>query len=112
MKEINILSIGTGLQNIDFTNNNDKYWGINQWLPFHLPTMKVTPKLLDLALHLSSESVTYHCQILLKDQYLRINEDLGKEIPFDEVDYMDVLSDLGRNVFKKQKDQILSFLEK
>lgn len=112
MEEINILSIGTGLQNIDFTNNNDKYWGINQWLPFQLPSMKVTPKLLDLALHLSSESVSYHCQLLLKEQYLRINEDLGKEIPFDQVEYMDVLSDLGRSVFKKQRDEILTFVKK
>lgn len=111
MKEINILSIGTGLQNIDFTNNNDKYWGINQWLPFHLPSMKVTPKLLDLALHLSSESVSYHCQLLLKEKYLRINEDLGEEVPFDEVNYMDILSELGRNVFLKQKNDILSFIE-
>lgn len=45
MEEINILSIGTGLQNIDFTNDKEKYWGINQWLPFHFPSMKVTPKL-------------------------------------------------------------------
>jgi uncharacterized protein len=111
MNEINILSIGTGLQNIDFSNNNDKYWGISQWLPFHLPSMKVTPKLLDLALHLSSESVSYHCQLLLNKQYLRINEDLGEEVPFDEVKYMDILSELGRSVFYKQKDEILSFIE-
>jgi uncharacterized protein len=112
MDEINILSIGTGLQNIDFTYNKEKYWGINQWLPFHFPSMKVTPKLLDLALHLSSESVSYHCQLLLKDHYLRINEELGEEVPFDEVKYMDVLCELGRSVFKKQKKDILSFIEK
>ncbi|PAE44201.1 CBASS cGAMP-activated phospholipase [Bacillus sp. 7884-1] len=110
MEEINILSIGTGLQNIDFTNDKEKYWGINKWLPFHFPSMKVTPKLLDLALHLSSESVSYHCQLLLKDHYLRINEDLGEEVPFDEVKYMDELSELGRSVFQKQKDEILSFI--
>jgi uncharacterized protein len=112
LDEINILSIGTGLQNIDFTNGKEKYWGINQWLPFHFPSMKVTPKLLDLALHLSSESVSYHCQLLLKDHYLRINEELGEEVPFDEVKYMDVLCELGRSVFKKQKKDILSFIEK
>lgn len=110
MKEINILSIGTGLQSIDFTNGNEKYWGINQWLPFQFPSLKVTPKLLDLALHLSSESVTYHCQLLLKEHYLRINEDLGEEIPFDEVKYVDVLSELGRNVFKKNREEIMRFI--
>jgi uncharacterized protein len=112
MDEINILSIGTGLQTIDFTNDNEKYWGIRQWLPFHFPSMKVTPKLLDLALHLSSESVSYHCQLLLKGHYLRINEELGEEVPFDEVKYMDILSELGRNVFQKQKHEILAFIRK
>jgi hypothetical protein len=74
--------------------------------------MKVTPKLLDLALHLSSESVSYHCQLLLKGHYLRINEELGEEVPFDEVKYMDILSELGRNVFQKQKHEILAFIRK
>lgn len=110
MEEIQILSIGTGLQNIDFTIDKDKYWGINQWLPFNLPSMKVTPKLLDLALHLSSESVSYHCQLLLKEHYLRINEELGEEVPFDDVRYMDVLSELGRKVYDNQKENILNFI--
>lgn len=109
--EIKILSIGTGLQKIEFTSNENKYWGINHWLPFHIPTMKVTPKLLDLALHLSSESVSYHCQILLKEHYLRINEELGEEVPFDDVHYMDELSDLGKKVYMKQRDEILKFIE-
>ncbi|MEH7113592.1 CBASS cGAMP-activated phospholipase [Neobacillus niacini] len=110
MEEIQILSIGTGLQNIDFTLDKDKYWGINQWLPFNIPSMKVTPKLLDLALHLSSESVSYHCQLLLKEHYLRINEELGEEVPFDDVRYMDVLSELGRKVYYNQKENILNFI--
>jgi uncharacterized protein len=110
MEEIQILSLGTGLQNIDFTIDKDKYWGINQWLPFNLPSMKVTPKLLDLALHLSSESVSYHCQLLLKQHYLRINEELGEEVPFDDVRYMDVLSELGRKVYYNQKENILNFI--
>ncbi|MEH7012230.1 CBASS cGAMP-activated phospholipase [Neobacillus niacini] len=110
MGEINILSLGTGLQTIDFKNDNEKYWGIRQWLPFHFPSLKVTPKLLDLALQLSSESVSYHCQLLLKEQYFRINEELGEEVPFDEVKYMDILSELGRSVFYNQKDEILSFI--
>ncbi|MEH7180443.1 CBASS cGAMP-activated phospholipase [Neobacillus vireti] len=112
MEDIHILSLGTGLQNIDFTYDKEKYWGINEWLPFRFPSMKVTPKLLDLALHLSSESVTYHCQLLLKDQYLRINEELGEEVPFDEVKYMDFLSELGRRTFYKQKNEIMAFLKK
>ncbi|WP_257008130.1 CBASS cGAMP-activated phospholipase [Bacillus sp. FJAT-45350] len=110
MNEIKIMSIGTGQQNIDFTIDDNLNWGVNHWLPFHLPTMKVTPKLLDLALHLSSESVTYHCHLLLGKQYLRINTDLGKEIPFDEVKYMNELSELGMKVFNEKVEEVKAFI--
>ena len=111
LEDIKILSIGTGLQQIDLTNENEEHWGVRKWLPFHFPTMKVTPKLLDLALHLSSESISYHCRLLLKEHYLRINEDLGEEIPFDDVNFMEELSELGRKVYKKQRAEINNFIE-
>jgi uncharacterized protein len=111
LNEINIISVGTGQQKIDFSIDSEKYWGVKQWLPFQFPSMKVTPKLLDLALNLSSESVSYHCQLLLKDHYLRINEDLGEEVPFDEVKYMDELIKLGKQVFINKRGDILNFLE-
>ncbi|MGO4886800.1 CBASS cGAMP-activated phospholipase [Anaerobacillus sp. MEB173] len=110
MSEIKILSIGTGQQNIDFSIDDDKYWGIKQWLPFQLPSMKVTPKLLDLALHLSSESVSYHCKLLLENRYLRLNEELGEEMPFDEIKFIDELIELGKQVFKKKTGEIGNFL--
>ncbi|MBM7619198.1 patatin-like phospholipase/acyl hydrolase [Bacillus tianshenii] len=112
LNEINILSIGTGLQKIDFTIRDNKYWGVKQWLPFQLPAMKVTPKLLDLALQLSSESVTYQCKQLLGGNYLRINKDLGEEVPFDDVTYMDALIEFGRMAFQERKREIEEFLEK
>jgi uncharacterized protein len=111
LNDIKILSIGTGQQKIDFTIDSQRYWGIKQWLPFQFPSMKVTPKLLDLALNLSSESVTYQCQVLLKDRYLRINEELGEEVPFDEVKYMDQLIELGKQVFINKREEILKFLD-
>jgi uncharacterized protein len=111
LADINIVSVGTGQQRIDFSNDSEKHWGVKQWLPFHFPSMKVTPKLLDLALNLSSESVSYHCQLLLRDHYLRINEELGEEVPFDEVKYMDELINLGKQVYKNKKDEILTFLK-
>lgn len=111
LAEINIVSVGTGQQKIDFSIESEKNWGVRQWLPFHFPSMKVTPKLLDLALNLSSESVSYHCQLLLKDQYLRINEELGEEVPFDEVTFMDELIDLGNQVFNSKREEILHFLK-
>src|SRR5690606_34223909 len=110
LADIQIMSIGTGLQKIDFSIETKNEWGVNTWLPFHLPSMRMTPKLLDLALHLSSESVTYHCQHLLGDNYFRINEDLGQEIPFDAPEYVDLLSKLGEQSFQKQKEEIITFL--
>ncbi|MBM6619538.1 CBASS cGAMP-activated phospholipase [Bacillus suaedaesalsae] len=110
MSEIKILSIGTGQQKIDFSIEKKLDWGINKWLPFTLPSMKVTPKLLDLALHLSSESVSYHCKLLLKDHYLRINEELGEEIPFDELESVEYLIDLAKECYISHKDEILQFL--
>ncbi|WP_078428117.1 CBASS cGAMP-activated phospholipase [Alkalihalobacterium alkalinitrilicum] len=112
LRDIKILSLGTGQQTIDFTMDDNMDWGARKWLPFDFPSMKVTPKLLDLALHLSSESVSYHCQHLLGDHYLRLNEQLGKEVPFDEVKYIDELKALGLNVYKQKENEIITFLEK
>jgi uncharacterized protein len=111
LKDIHILSLGTGLQRIDFSITERKKWGVNLWMPFHFPTLRVTPKLIDLALHLSSESITYHSQLLLKERYLRINEDLGEEVSFDEVWSMDVLMELGKELYLKRRDDILRFLD-
>ncbi|UII54227.1 patatin-like phospholipase family protein [Cytobacillus spongiae] len=112
LKDIQILSLGTGKQKIDFDMKSDKQWGLKQWMPFQLPSLKVTPKLLDLALNLSSESVTYHCELLLQENYLRINEELGEEIPFDDVTYMEELIQLGYQVYYDRRDEILSFIHK
>ncbi|MCM3616036.1 patatin-like phospholipase family protein [Sutcliffiella horikoshii] len=111
LEEIEILSIGTGLQKIDFSIQKNKYWGVKQWLPFQFPSMKVTPKLLDLALQLSSESVSYQCRHLLGDRYIRLNKELGEEVPFDDVTYMEELIKLGQMVYQEQKEEIRSFLK-
>ncbi|MFE8699391.1 CBASS cGAMP-activated phospholipase [Cytobacillus sp. FJAT-54145] len=112
MEDIQIFSIGTGLQTINFSTEEEKYWGVKQWLPFHLPSMKVTPKLLDLALHLSSESVSYHCKLLLGKNYFRLNGELGEEVPFDEIKYISRLEELGKEVIKEKKDEVLDFLKR
>jgi uncharacterized protein len=111
MEDLKILSIGTGKQKINFPIEKDKQWGIKKWLPFQLPTMKVTPKLLDLALHLSSESVSYHCQLLLGHNYLRLNEDLGGEVPFDELESVQDLIKLGKRVYSEKREDVRTFLE-
>lgn len=107
---IQILSIGTGRQKIDFTNEDEKDWGVKQWLPFQLPSMKVTPKLLDLALHLSSESVSYHCEQFLGKNYLRVDEDMGEEVPFDDVKYVDRLIELANICATNRKADVIQFI--
>lgn len=110
LEDIQIMSIGTGLQKINFSMETKREWGVTKWLPFHLPSMRMTPKLLDLALHLSSESVTYHCQHLLGGHYFRINEELGQEVPFDAPEFVDLLVELGDKSYQKQRKKIASFL--
>jgi uncharacterized protein len=112
LDSIHILSVGTGQQRIDFSIEDEKYWGLKQWLPFHLPSLKITPKLFDLALDISSESVSYHCDLLLRENYFRLNKDLGEEMPFDDVDYMDKLIELGKETFIENQAEIERFLEK
>jgi len=112
LESTNILSIGTGKQNIDFSIDDEKYWGIKQWLPFELPSLKVTPKLIDLAMDISSESVSYHCRLLLGENFLRINKDLGEEMPFDDVDYMERLIKFGKETFLAHQEEIERFLVK
>lgn len=111
LHDFKIFSVGTGLQEIEYKIEKDKFWGIKKWLPFQFPFMKITPKLLDLALDLSSESITYQCKHLLRDRYYRLNEKLGSEVPFDDVKCMDELIELGKSVYKKQKKEIRAFLE-
>ncbi|ARK30473.1 CBASS cGAMP-activated phospholipase [Halalkalibacter krulwichiae] len=111
LDEIHICSVGTGLQQIEYKIEKDKYWGIKKWLPFQFPFMKISPKLLDLALDLSSESITYHCQHLLGDNYFRLNEDLGTEVPFDDVSCIDDLIKLGEEVYQNQKTKVQHFLQ-
>nr|WP_256522443.1 CBASS cGAMP-activated phospholipase [Halobacillus sp. A5] len=111
LENIQVLSFGTGRQKIEFSFTKNKYWGLRQWMPLQLPSLKTKPKLLDLALHLSSESVSYHSQLLLGDRYLRIDDDLTKEVPFDDINCMNDLMTLGEQVYQRNKDAILQFLE-
>jgi len=112
LESTQILSIGTGKQNIDFSIDGEKYWGLRHWLPFELPSFKVTPKLIDLAMDISSESVSYHCNLLLGKNYLRINKELGEEMPFDDVEYMDKLIGFGQQTFAQYKQEITQFINR
>lgn len=109
LADIKILSIGTGQQKIDFKMEEEKHWGIHEWMPFQFPSMKVTPKLLDLAMDLSSEAVSYHCRLLLGEHYLRLNKELSKEMPFDDLTFMNELTAHGQKVFEEHAEQIVSF---
>lgn len=111
IQSIQIFSLGTGKQAIDFANPVKKYWGIRHWLPLDFPSLKVTPKLLDLALDLSSESISYYCNLLIGSNYFRLNKELGKEMPFDEVEFIDQLIQLGREAFRENQAKIERFFE-
>ncbi|WP_071459769.1 CBASS cGAMP-activated phospholipase [Bacillus massilinigeriensis] len=111
VENINILSLGTGRQCIDFSNDKDGSWGIRSWLPMPLPVMKPVPKLLDLALDLSSEAVSHQCQLMLGERYLRINHDLGREVPFDEPVFLKNMVEHGYDAFHNNKEQVLPFLQ-
>jgi patatin-like phospholipase/acyl hydrolase len=111
MEQIRILSIGLGQQRVQLPSKKTHLWGIKQWMPFQLQTMSFTPKLLDLALDLSSESISFQCQHLLGENYLRLNTDLGKEVPFDQVEIVEWLIKLGRQVYREKKQEIFQFLQ-
>ncbi|KAB2335851.1 CBASS cGAMP-activated phospholipase [Bacillus mesophilum] len=112
LEDIHVLSIGTGLQSIPFKEGEGREWGAQSWLPFQFPSLKMTPKLLDLALHISSEAISYHCRHLLHDQYLRLNAELEKEMPFDDVSFSHELALMGEKLYEEQKKDIEEFLEK
>lgn len=42
--------------------------------------------------------------------YLRLNEELGEEMPFDEIKFIDELIRLGEQVYKDRKEEIGEFL--
>jgi patatin-like phospholipase/acyl hydrolase len=110
LKEIKILSIGTGQQEIQFPLKEKRgMWGLTKWLPMHFYPFRITPKLIDLALNLSSESISYQCQVLCGDQYVRINTNLGREVPFDDLSYMDQLISKAEEEYQRNKENILEF---
>ncbi|WP_257391437.1 CBASS cGAMP-activated phospholipase [Cytobacillus gottheilii] len=112
LEDIQVLSIGTGLQSISFQDQEGREWGAQSWLPFQFPSMRITPKLLDLALHISSEAISYHCRHLLHDHYLRLNAELQKEMPFDDVTFLQELTVMGEKLYEEQKKDIEHFFEK
>ncbi|WP_025027714.1 CBASS cGAMP-activated phospholipase [Caldalkalibacillus mannanilyticus] len=111
ISDIQMLSIGTGEQEICFPARKAKGWGIQSWLPLQFHPFKLTPKLLDLALNLSSESISAQCQVLCGSKYVRINQELHQEIPFDDVTSVRKLIQMAEKVYQKQQKDILPFFE-
>lgn len=111
ISEIQIVSIGTGKQTIQFDQTfYNNYWGLTRWIRLRLMPFAVTPKILDLTLHLTSESITDQCQALLNDQFLRINADLDKEITIDDLSHVDELLQLAHTTFEEQYERLSQFL--
>jgi patatin-like phospholipase/acyl hydrolase len=111
MEDIKIISLGTGNQKVNFVSKSEQaIWGLTKWISFTISPFKITPKIIDLALNLTSESISYHCELLCGKNYLRINKDLGKEIPFDDYGSIDQLITMADEVYKKRSREILNFL--
>lgn len=111
MDQIKILSIGTGRQKIHFKLKDKKRgWGLREWISFHFSPFTIKPTLLDLALHLSSESISYHCQLLCKENFFRVNKELGEEIPIDDFNYVDKLVTIANDMYRCHSDEIVRFL--
>ncbi|MBU8904980.1 CBASS cGAMP-activated phospholipase [Desertibacillus haloalkaliphilus] len=110
LEDIHIFSLGTGQQDIRFSPKKGHAWGIRKWFPIKWRPFTVTPKLLDFALHLSSESLSYHCQLLLGEQFYRVNEKLSGEVPFDDVTQTESLISLANQVYEEKKQDMNRFL--
>ncbi|GGK12022.1 patatin [Caldalkalibacillus thermarum] len=110
VEEVNILSLGTGKQKITFDPGGKPGWGLSQWIQLKWRPFRITPKLIDLALHVTSESITYQCQMLLGRRMLRLNQELGKEIPIDDIGKIDELIQLADQVYEQRQAEIDAFL--
>ncbi|MDQ0339826.1 hypothetical protein J2S00_002619 [Caldalkalibacillus uzonensis] len=110
IEEVKILSLGTGKQKITFDPGGEPGWGLSQWIQLKWRPFIITPKLIDLALHVTSESITYQCQMLLGKRMLRLNRELGKEMPIDDVGKIDDLIQLADQVYQEKQAAINAFL--
>jgi hypothetical protein len=110
LDQIHILSVGSGLQKIRFPHGQEHQWSVLDWIKVKYLPFRIIPKILDLALHLTSESISNHCQKLCRERYLRINEDLQQEIPFDDVRHSPTLVRLAKTAFEKHRIAIERFL--
>ncbi|WP_202078515.1 CBASS cGAMP-activated phospholipase [Caldalkalibacillus salinus] len=110
LDDIKIMSVGSGLQGITF-DKKTKRWGLPHWIKVKLFPLQIRPTLIDLALHLSSESVSSQCQTLCGAHYLRLNAPMQHEVPFDDVQSLEKLKKLGEEVFVHHEKNIEQWLQ-
>ena len=87
--DIEILSIGTGLQPLAITNKDAAYWGpdyygVLEW--FGAGEIAPTAGLLELTLTASAENQTRIAQALFKDKLVRLNPFVPADIKLDSTD--------------------------
>lgn len=103
--EIFILSIGTGdCPDVDLSGKHPDKWGLFEW---------IKNGLLSLITNTPSQYTDEVCQSLLKEKYMRIEDDSIGEIEIDDTEkstYQRILS-AGENAINLHLEKILTFLK-
>lgn len=97
---IRILSIGT---------NGDFYRGIK--IHENLSLLQWASKIIDFELYCTEDSITFYCNKILKNRYLRIEPRLHKDYPLDAVDAVDDYEKIWFDYWNYNKKKIISWIE-
>lgn len=99
IENVKILSIGTGVSKINF-NVNKKLWGfLNGW---------ENQKLIEYTLELSTQSSANMCQLILKDNYLRVSSPVNHSM--DDLKGLNNLKAKANKCFLDYQEKINKFL--
>lgn len=103
VKDIRILSIGTGSETTDIDGNKSRTWGLPRWLKNGLMNIITTAP---------NQMSTHIAENILGDRYLRINRPLPKRLQkIDNTDTRSIeeLQDIGKQWFTQYRAEINKF---
>jgi uncharacterized protein len=110
IESVRILSVGTGKSKMSFSvNRHQDAWGLWQWLRFKRSPFLISPKVMDLALILTSESISQQCRVLCGERYLRINRKLPYDTPIDDITSLERLQKWADDEYIAQRKEMLRF---
>lgn len=105
LETIKILSIGTGVENDPINGKDAKKWGLFGWGKNNL---------VDVLMNAPNKIATRNCRELLKENYLRIETDLGdisETLDDTRESNLNALKDLGNKWFDDNKDKLKIFFQ-